>query len=50
MEILMSDQDQSVEQNPGKPNAELTEEEKRIELEKVQKEAAEEREETGGYQ
>jgi hypothetical protein len=50
MGIIMNDQDQAPAQSPGKPNDQATEEEKRREMERVQKEAAEEREETGGYQ
>ena len=47
----MSTQDQAPEQNPTTSKADASDEEKkRIELERVQEEAAEEREETGGYQ
>jgi hypothetical protein len=52
MEKIMSTQDQAPEGNPATPNANASDEEekKRIELERVQDEAAKEREETGGYQ
>ncbi len=51
MEKIMSTQSQGPAQNRGTPDANASEEEKkRIELERVQKEAAEEREETPGYQ
>jgi hypothetical protein len=46
----MSNQDEALGQNPAKSNAEPSHAEKKIELDRVQKEAAEQREETGGYQ
>jgi hypothetical protein len=50
MEMMMSNQDQAPKPNQLKPDTELPEERKRSEMERVQEEAAEEREETGGYQ